>query len=387
MTHQSKRLARSRAALVLGLDSHGLSVVRALADAGVTVYAMERNQLCPGATSNRVKRVFPVKDFDAEHLLPALAQARADMVLHQDVALLAINDRQVAVIARNLERVLADYLVAWAPEAETILTLQRKDTLERIALAQGLHYPRSRIFDRPVIESNAIDLQFPVILKPVQPLSSFKTLLLQDATELAPALERHARDLPILAQEYVTGGDESIFFGALLLDRGRAIYGVAGRKLASYPPARGQTTVAETVDEPEILKLTEQFFAGMNLSGPVSLELKRDEAGRHWVIEPTVGRTDFWSELCVSAGFNQPYMEFQLACGLPIDHPVRTRKCVWYDTEREPLGWLRLAWRESTWRPRGAYQAFPYWGRGDWRPVARAARQFLTDRLGRRLWS
>lgn len=46
--------------------------------------------------------------------------------------------------------------------------------------------------------------------------------------------------------------------------------------------------------------------------------------------------------------------------------------CVWCDTERDPLAWLRLCWRERTLHPRGAHKFFPYHGHGHWRPVLRA---------------
>ena len=187
--------------------------------------------------------------------------------------------------------------------------------------------------------------------------------------------------MPILAQEYIPGGDSSIYFGALILDRGRVVHGMAGQKIKSYPPARGQTTIAQTVDAPEVLRMTEQFFSGAGLSGPVSLELKRDPEGRYWVIEPTVGRTDFWVELCIGAGFNQPLMEWQLAAGLPVTPAGPAVHCVWYDTERDPTAWARLCWQEKTGRPRGARQLFPYLGHADWLTVARALRNVGRSRL------
>ena len=384
MTRSSQHPTGTPAALVLGLDSHGLSVARALADAGVPVYALERSRRTPGVRSNRVKAVFYVADYSAERLLPALADIRKSLSAHSQVALLAINDRQVEVIARHLPQLLTDYRIAWADQAQAILTLQRKDMLEEISVRQGLNYPKSRLLLDAVTHDEAADLRYPLILKPVRPLSSFKTLLLQSPAELGPALRQYAHDLPILAQEYIAGGDLAIYFGALFLDRGEVVYGMAGRKIASHPPARGQTTIAETVDAPEVLQLTEQFFAGMDLSGPVSLELKRDPDGRYWVIEPTVGRTDFWSELCISAGFNQPDMEFRLACGLPIKRPDHLEPCVWYDTERDPRAYAGLCLSERRLSPRGMRPVFPYVGHGDSGPALRAW-QDLFVRLAKRV--
>lgn len=376
--------ARQPAALVLGLDIHGLAVVRALADAGVAVYALERSLDLPGARSNRVRKVFVAADYSAEHLIPALQRVRAELAGHDAVALLAMNDRQVAVIAEHLQRLLPLYRIAWADRAELILKLQRKSELESISRQQGLNYPRSIVFDAPAVPSAADSLRYPVILKPVRPLSSFKTLLIDAPQDLPRALARYAGDLPILGQEYIAGGDEAIYFGALMLDRGRVVHGMVGRKIASHPPARGQTTIAETTDEPEVLRLTEQFFAGMGISGPVSLELKRAPDGSYWVIEPTAGRTDFWADLCIAAGFNQPLMEYQIALGLPVSAAGPLRDCVWYDTEREPLGWVRLALRERRWQPRQPVQVFPYAWRSDAIAHWLALKRLALSRLGRR---
>jgi predicted ATP-grasp superfamily ATP-dependent carboligase len=369
------------AAMVLGLDSHGLAVARALADAGVPVYALERDMSLPGVRSNRVRRVFPVQSFAAEHLVPALLEARRILARHTKPALLAINDRHVAKIAAHLRELQPAYGIAWAEKASQLVQLQNKIALQTVCELQGLHYPRSVTFSAVQDHALAADLRYPLILKPSRPLSSFKTLLAQDAAELKIHLETHPHDLPILCQEYVPGDDRQIYFGALMLNRGQVVGALAGRKIESYPPARGQTTIAETVDAPEVLQLTEQFFAGMGLTGPVSLELKRDPQGRYWVIEPTVGRTDFWAKLCIEAGFNQPLMEYQLATGQAVSSLDELRPSVWYDTERDPLAYLRLCWACKTLRPHGKAHAFTYLARADSAPLRAAVLNVMTRRF------
>jgi hypothetical protein len=205
-------------------------------------------------------------------------------------------------------------------------------------------------------------------------------LLDHDTHELHQHLTTHRDALPILAQQSVHGGDECIYFVALKLDHGRVLRSMPGREIASHPLARGQTAIAETVDAPEVQALTEQFFAGVQLSGPISLELKRDALGRYWFIEAMVGRTDLWAELFMGAGFIQPLIEWQLACGLPATTAGPMRHCLWCDTERDPLAWLRLCWQRRTRRPRRVRNLFPHHGDGDWRPVLRALRR-MDSRL------
>jgi predicted ATP-grasp superfamily ATP-dependent carboligase len=373
------------AAVVCGLDSHGLAVARALDQAGVPVYALHNSGPLPGAYTKSVRRVFPADDLTSARIVPALLAARRRLP-HKSVALRAVNDRQVGAIATHIGALRPHYRVAWGHSRRTVLDLLRKDKLEAWTRRQGLRYPRSVVFDASTGARAAAGFQFPVIIKPVRPLSSFKTLLAHDLPTLERLLARQAHDLPIAGQEYIEGDDRQIYFGALMLDRGRVVHGMVGRKIASHPPARGQTLVAETVDEPEVLRLTEQFFAGTRLSGPVSLELKRDPQGRYWVIEPTVGRTDFWAQLCISAGFNQPLMEYLLACDLPVSPPDEAPlDCVWYDSERDPLAFVSSCWQEQRLRPHGKTPVFPYYGHGDWRPWAYALWRFVQSR-GERWW-
>lgn len=372
------------AALVLGLDSHGLAVARALADSGVAVYALEKDLNQPGVRSNRVKHVFKVRDYAAEHLVPDLLAVRQSLHRHPSVTLLAINDRQVETIARHLPDLQPAYCIAWADVAARILMLQDKNTLHAVCDRQGLFYPRSVTFHACDDSNLAAGMRYPLIIKPVRPLSSFKALLARNAQELGAQLQAYSHDLPILCQEYVPGDDRQIYFGALMLDRGRVCGALTGRKIASHPPALGQTTVAETVEEPEVLRLTEQFFADFGLSGPVSLELKRDAEGRYWVIEPTVGRTDFWAELCVSAGFNQPLMEYQLAIGLKPQPPRNPTQRVWFDCERDPIAYLRLSWSEKSLYPMGKKPAFLYFGHDDSKPAV-CSMQRLAQQAWRRV--
>ena len=374
-------------ALVVGLCSHGLSVVRGLHDAGVEVYALEKDAWRPGVRSNAIRHTFLCSEAEMADLVPTLAAVRARLPQDRQVVLFPSNDTHVRQMGEGLAQLLPHYLLSWAHCAGHVLRLQRKNELEQAARSQGLNYPRSATL-AAVAEAEAAvaGFRYPVILKPARPLSSFKTALAQTLPELLALLEQYQGDLPILAQEYIAGGDDSLYFGALVLDRGAVVQEMVGRKIASFPPARGQTTVAESVEAPEVLALTRQFFAGLEMSGPVSLELKRAPDGSFWVIEPTVGRTDFWLELCVAAGFNQVYQEFQLALGQPAQPGALRGPVTWFDAENDALSYWRAIKAERSLRPYGGKRpAFTYWRASDPLPFLQACRIGLGWRLRARL--
>lgn len=370
---------------MLGLCSHGLAVARALADAGVAVLAVEKNMQLPGAHTRVVQRIHRVPDFGAESLLAGLLELRRQLPAGARVVLFPVNDNHVRLIGQHLGTLTPHFCVIWADAAEMVLRLQNKDSLEAFSRARGLNYPPSAVFTSPTVAAHATrGLRYPLIIKPVRPLSSFKALIARDAGHLDELLAEHRADLPILAQDYIAGDDRRLYFVALLLQDGAVLRGAVGRKLASFPPAMGQTTVAETVHDDEAMDIARRFFAGTGISGPASLELKRDAQGRFWVIEPTVGRTDFWAALFVRAGFNRPHMVCQLAMGQPVAPLDRFQECIWFDTERAPLAYLGQAWATRSWRPHGKRPVFPYIDRRDWRPALRAC-QMLLGRAVRRL--
>ncbi|MGP9801186.1 hypothetical protein [Rheinheimera sp. NSM] len=372
------------AALVVGLCSHGLAVSRALQSGGVTVYGVEQNPDLPGAATNSIRRLFLVDSFADEQLVPALLDIRRQLSQYQQVVLFATNDNHVRCFGLQLQQLSAAFCISWADSCQAVLRLQKKSELELIARQNRLNYPKSAVLaDIDSLKTQLAGFRYPVIIKPVQPLSSFKTQLAANLSELSAQLMQYSADLPILAQEYIAGGDTSLYFGALTLDHGSTVQAMAGRKLSSYPVARGQTTVAEVVDEPAVLALTEQFFAGFNLSGPVSLELKKAPDGSFWVIEPTVGRTDFWAELCIAAGFNQPLQEFQLALAQPLSIGPLNHNISWFDAERAPLSYWQAVWQQKSLRPYGKQAAFTFLRRSDLAPFFRACRNLLK-RLSRK---
>jgi hypothetical protein len=139
----------------------------------------------------------------------------------------------------------------------------------------------------------------------------------------------------------------------------------------------GQTTVAITSSHPEILPLTEQFFDGLEMSGPVSLELKRDHLGRFWVIEPTIGRTDFWVGLCVAAKCNLLHTEYLHCLGHePVAEDSFT-PTIWFDSERDVTAYARHVSKTLPWSKDKFKVTFSYLTRNDLKPFCRAFYQSI----------
>ncbi len=331
-----------RLAIVVGLCAHGLTIVRDLNRRGIPVLALESNCKLPGVLTHYAEIEF-VGEINGDGLVASLLKVAKARQFPEKPVLFLTNDRMVEAVGKASEAVSRYYALSWLPAAVDIVPLLSKANIERRCIEAGFNYPHSSmIFNIADFLADTNDFEYPLIVKPSRPLSSFKTLVLESPASLG-AVEGQITDcLPVIVQEFIPGDDSRITFGALLLDQGRLVARFEGRKLRSRP--MGHTTVAISEPSDEVHALAMRFFEGKALSGPVSLELKRDDDGRYWVIEPTVGRTDFWVGICSANGVNLPAIEYQQMTKDGVHTHDQTISAVWVNGERDPgaLFWMLL---------------------------------------------
>lgn len=373
------------AAVVVGLCAHGIGMVRSLHRAGVRVIGLEANPELPGVLT-RCADVRIVPELNGDGLIDTLIRLAAELPSEPRPVLLLTNDRMVETVGRHAGLVGRHFRLSWAHAAERLLPLLAKDRIEARCTEVGLNYPRSVLvtnFDEAPARLAA--LACPVIAKPTRPVSAFKTQVCDSIAAFIAARPRMESSLPLLVQEFVPGDDATIRFGALYLDHGRVCARFEGRKLRSRP--MGHTTIAVSEPDDEVHALALRFFDGLALSGPVSLELKRDPQGRYWVIEPTVGRSDFWADLCAANGVDLTLTEYLAQSGAALPPQGQRRTHLWINGERDPaaLAWLlrHAPAQLLRHRLRGVYASA-----ADPRPWRRAFGRFvgaLPARLARKL--
>jgi D-aspartate ligase len=358
--------ANGSPAVVVGLCAHGLAAARALARQGVEVYALEANSALPGMAT-RCAKVRLVPDINGPGLIDELLRLRASLTSRDPPVLFLTNDNMVRIVAQDYPRLEGQYRLSWSADRENVARLLEKSAIARHCEAYGLACPKTLTLGRAKdLDEFLEDVAFPLVVKPDRPLSSFKVAVAANPDELRAIVERHASSLPVLIQQWIPGDDTNIFFCALYLEKGRPIAHFGGRKLRSRP--MGHTTIAEAWPDEEVLNGAAAFFAHTRISGPVSLELKRGPEGTLWVIEPTVGRTDFWLDCCVANGLNLPYFEYCHQANLPLPEIGREQKRVWLNLDRDPAGLVWYYWRCAFTGSRSLKPAFLYLDRNDLKP-------------------
>ena len=353
---------------------------------GVAVHAIEARLDLPGVRTS-VAKVHEVPGLTGPALVRALLELADRIRPPQPPVLFLTNDGMVRDVAAGWSVLEGIYRLSWAGAPDEVVRLLSKTEHELASIRTGCRYPRSQVLDSvDSIDRCRDELTYPLIAKPSRPLSSFKTALIRDVNDLRALLRDHGDALPIVAQEFIAGGDERIHFCAVYLRRGQVVARFDGRKLRSRP--MGHTTIAEPAPADDVFRETARFFASTQISGPASLELKRDPDGSLWVIEPTVGRTDFWIQVCISNGVNLPWLEYCDQTAQPLPQARQTATHVWVNTERDPkaLGvvMLGMAMRSVTRRR----IVLPYLHKGDrWLAVRAAmgkARRNVRSRLTRK---
>lgn len=369
-------------AVVLGLCAHGLATARTLQQHGIDVHALEPNERLPGGRT-RAATVHRVGSIHPPELIDTLLAFAKSLPAGPKPVLFPINDTMVGEIARHWSRLEDVYTLSWAHARDEVARLIIKDNLESHARERGLNYPRSALVETTLADAEGLgEMAFPMLAKPIKPLGSFKARKIPDRDALEAIVRDHPDDLPILVQEWIEGTDTDLYFCALLMDHGDDIVRFEGRKLRSQPPARGQTTSAEPVTNDDVYAITHKFFEGTGVSGPVSLELKCDPAGKYWIIEPTLGRTDYWVDLCIRNGVSLPVMTYQLATGQRPDTVARhVSPTTWFDTERDSRSFAQLV-RQGRVNPFGRSR-FTYFDVRDLRPFLYATGQRLRALLRR----
>lgn len=370
-------------ALVVGFSIHGLAVARALALRGIQVHCLADTHVPRYPTTyTRYAKVHCRPDLNTAPLATYLIELANEIGSQHKIVLFPTSDRIVRAIGAAWEQLDDRYLLSWSHCRELVLKLQRKDSIAEYCEYAGVRYPRTRVIESSTdINSCGAGLQFPLVIKPAQPLSSFKAIRISDLTELRRYVAQYAGDLPFVAQEWIEGPEPSLYSCTTLLHHGGPLFMFTSRKIAASPPETGQGTVFETVHNREIQEISARFLSQMDLSGPVAVEFKRDANSQFWLIEPNVGRTEYCVDLAIQSGFNLPYLEYvQVTTGAKSDIvlPTRQTECAWFDTDKDPgcfLANLRTLRSESGERRK---VAFPYLGHDDWRPLAASFLQRIS---------
>ena len=376
-------------AVVAGLCSHGLAICRALSRRGIPLIALESNTTLPGFATSSAE-VVRVPEVNGELLIDSLIETGGRLAGGKKPVLFLTNDNMVDLIGRRWSELSGLYILSWSSSRENVTRLLDKRFCEEFLRDRNYPLPGTWLVDRarPGTELPG-DIPFPAVVKPSRPLGEFKALRVENREALLELLAKHP-NTPVVIQEWIPGGDEQIYFCATVARRGKPLCFFDGTKYLSHPPARGQTVAAGPGAKTELRGLLTRLVEDAQLDGPVSLEAKLDPEGRFRIIEPTVGRTDFWAKLAIVNGVDLSWIEYRSVTAKEHNfvEPATQVPRVWFDSEKDPFSYIRLAVTISRDLKRPWLPSFSYLDLRDLKPYWRALsilqnriRQYVRRRL------
>ena len=367
---------RMPAAVVTNLEILvGLQTARLLRRHGVPVVALTD---LPGAPLTRTRSVDAL--FDAGPIGAATVRVLGEIahLFPERPVLIPCSDHAVAALSGARDSL--DYHLV-LPDHDVIELLTDKTRF--LAHAQEIGVPVSpyRVLrSRADAEAASMGLRYPLVVKPFRSSPAFyerigqKAQRVFDAERFLETWDLAAPDYPVLAQEWVEGGDDHLYaFNGYFDASGQPLATFVARKLRQWPPHTGMASLAVKSRNDVVLETALRLFASVPFHGFAHLEMKRDErTGQHYAIEANIGRPTGRSPNAEAGGVEFLYTAYCYALGLPLPRRRVQRygrakwiyfahdaASAWYYFRRgelTPGGWLRslrgvrtdavFAWRD-----------------------------------------
>jgi D-aspartate ligase len=238
-------------------------------------------------------------------------------------------DGDLLLISRHRRRLESAFRFVIADD-ELVEDILDKGRFQSLAERLGLEVPRARRL-RPDGGVPELDLEFPIVLKPVtrrfaewSAVARYaKAVELETPAALRriwPAIARTGAD--VLAQEVVPGPESRIESYHVYVDAAGRIAGdFTGRKIRTYPPRYGQSTALVLTDARDVASAGRRVAAALRLRGIAKIDFKRAPDGTLRLLEVNP-RFNLWHHLGARAGVNLPALVYADLAGLPRP-PVR----------------------------------------------------------------
>lgn len=329
-------------AIVVGGGINALGVVRSLGAAGVQVWVMDDNCKSP-AMRSRFATPKLVSTLDGAFFIKELNALAAEI---PGMAVVFLTEEKTLLTVSVMREQIARTLRLRLPAHDCLLSLMHKEGFQRLAENVGFKVPSAVRLSSAKDLSKLGSLCFPCVFKPSQKNYAYgekfkKAYKVSSVEEVGALYEEIEPVMPdMVVQEWIEGLDSDIYFCLQYVGKnGETVMSFTGRKIRSWPPNIGGTAscTADWESESILAEITEKFFRVVGFSGMGSMEYKRDiRDGKFYMVEPTVGRTDFQEEVATVNGFNLPLAAYCYELDLPVPLPVRINPPkIWRDAQAD----------------------------------------------------
>ena len=316
MKYKNLTCSENPPAIVLGGGGNGLGVVRSLGRRGIFTIVITDDVKHSSMNSRFIGDKISFQGSD-DALIEMLLNT-PDLHIHNPV-LFPIRDATVASIIKKFGPLSEKFRLGMR-EPDIIKKALCKTSFNTMASDMGFLTAKTYSINN-LNELNSIinTIKFPCILKPELRGDQFlihasaKAFHAQTAPQLIKYYKEFADAAPeAVVQEFIPGKESELYFCFQYYNRNSTpLLSLSGKKIRQWPPKCGSTSSCEVVKNKAIEDLTTMFFQQINYFGPCSMEMKKHaETGEYYLIEPTIGRTDWNNSFAEGNGIPIPYVMY-----------------------------------------------------------------------------
>ena len=324
---------------MLGGDYQGLGIARSLGRRGIPVCVLD-DEHSIARFSRYTRRSVRVEDLRDEHRTVETLLALGERHGMQGWVFFPTREETVAAASRHRDRLSECFRIP-TPRWDVVRWAWDKRNTYQRAGELGIPTPRTW-YPRGPKDIAEIDGEPPFVVKPAIKEHFFyatkaKAWRAESREELGELVERALVVVgapEVMVQELVPGDGRSQFAYCALWKDGRALATMTCRRRRQHPPEFGRaSTYVETVNAPEIERLSERFLRGIDYYGLAELEYKLDHRDGLYKLLDVNARTWGYHTLGQQAGVDFPALLYADQVGERVQ-PTRARTGV---------RWVRLA--------------------------------------------
>jgi D-aspartate ligase len=257
-----------------------LGVIRSLGRLGVPVYAIVSEPFAPAAVSRYVAGTFYWRGASEQMVFSGLASIGQEL---SRPAILVPTDDPAAVFIAEHSETLGKWFLFPRLARHLPRRLANKKDLHSVCSSIGIPYPRTAF---PTSLNDVRTFQhakFPVVLKFAAPQARPKNARSVRVVKTQEELFAHFRNAQdarwsdLILQEYIPDdcGEDWIFHGYVNPETD-CMVGFTGRKLRSYPPFAGSTTLGVSRPNEVLHAQTEFLLRSISYAGIMDLDYRFD---------------------------------------------------------------------------------------------------------------
>jgi predicted ATP-grasp superfamily ATP-dependent carboligase len=328
-------------ALVLDLSATGVAVARMLVKHGVEVYGAEAREDTIGNFSRHVKRPsFGYNITLDDQFLEKLLQFGRSF--DPKPVLIPADDLYIEFIAEHYELLKDHFEMQNSLHPDISPGFLNKREFYQLCDKHDMPYPKTIFLTgQETIEEVTDSMRFPMILKPdlihkwKKYLRGKKVMLIETQEMLEELFENHQAIMrDSMLQEVIPGQEDQLYLFKGYFGRdGKLITSFTGRKIRQYPPNFGSASLAESLPNEDVERMSVEFLEAVKFHGLCGSEFKFDARDNVYKMIEINIRPQLWEDLTRIADVEIAWYLYCDLAGLPI--PERS-------TQKNGVKWVYL---------------------------------------------